>query len=226
MEGAVQALGAGFQAVEADHRALARAPVPVDDLQVPDVHLVDHRQGGRLAALRGGLSGVLFGSREFPVAAALGVGLDQRVEADQDDAGDAHIAGEQRQEFHLRLQAPEGDHFGARAPGRVGEGDAFHGDGGSERDIQAQVAGDGQVAAGGGLHLFRDQAAVLVEIHGLEHDDAGHHHGDQEDRDHGEDLPRAFHPWASTTVSIARARSAKSPTTARAPAERNSSASW
>ena len=222
MEGAVQALGAGIQAVEADHRALARAPIPVGNLQVPDPHLVDHRQEGRLATLFGGL----FGSREFPVAAALGVGLDQRVEADQDDAGDAHIAGEQRQQFHLCLQAPERDHLRPRAPGSVGKGDAFHGHGGSERDIQAQVAGDGKVAAGGGLHLFRDQAAVLVEIHGLEHDDAGHHHGDEEDRDHGEDRPHAFHPWASRAVSIARARSAKSPTTARAPAERNSSASW
>ena len=95
MEGAVQALGAGFQAVEAEDGAPARAPVPVDDLQVADPYLVDHRQEGRLDALFGGLSGGLFGSREFPVAAALGVGLEQGVEADQDDAGDAHIAGQQ-----------------------------------------------------------------------------------------------------------------------------------
>ena len=173
-----RAAGAQRRMAKAEVRRLAGLAVAIGEPSIADVDLVHRRQLhcaflGRLLRFRRRRF-LRRGGDEFPVAAALLVGLQQDVGVVQDDALDVDVAEDQRQQLDLRLEALDLCHVRPRAPRRVGERYVVHGDGRRQAERQLQIAVDCEIAPRRLLDLRGDGAAILVEIHGRHDRDSGH----------------------------------------------------
>jgi hypothetical protein len=118
----------------------------------------------------GGFCGV-----ERPVARTGGVGLQQNVGVGQHQSLDVDLLGEQRHQRHLHFEAPDLDHFGARAPRRIAERHVGDAETGIQADGKLDVAFEDQIAPGRLFGSLDDLGFVLVGVDRRDHNEYARH---------------------------------------------------
>ena len=211
------------QTVDDDLASDAGGAVAIGHLGVFDNHLLNVRHDGQ-SAVAGVGRRRLGRFAELPVSRPGGIGLDQNIEARQQNPGDPGLAGQQGDQFDLGFEAPEFHHLRARSPLGVGQRHPFEPQGWGKGNRQIEIARDDQLAPGRLERLFGDEFTVLVEVERLQDGDAGGGETDNDDDDYEYDTGCALHGLPPSISSIAvRGRSLKSPITAWAPAAHKSS---
>ena len=116
--------------------------------------------------------------RQLPVRMARGVGLQQDVGMDQNQAVDLETAGQQRQQGELQFQPLQGRHLRAGETGGIGKRGVRDLDCRPQRRFQADLAVQRQGPAGGAFHRLDDLGLVGVGI------EAGEQHASGADGEH------------------------------------------
>ena len=154
----------------------------VFDRDVAEAHLFHRRRtvaAGRIGFSRGGAA---FGFK-LPVGCAVGFDFEMDHRIDEHKAVDFNFAFEEGKDFDGGAEFLHRGHAFVFGPGRVRQIDIFDFDREAREEGEADIAADGEIAAG--LRFDERDHLIFVDIGGYEHGH-GHDNGHKEHNDTGE----------------------------------------